>query len=343
TTNIDGIFEFKNVASGFHTISISYVGYQPLLVEATVNSEKETFLEISLSPESNQIDAVVITGRVNKQGEKALLAERKNATIVVQKIGAQELDRKGVSNVGEGLTKVSGVSMVGEKALFVRGLGDRYNNATLNGLPIPSTNPDAKVIPLDIFPTSLVENIAVVKSYTSQFYGDFSGGSVDIVTKTYPSAPFFKVAVSTGYNSITTGKEFLQSPNANRGFLGFDKNRRALPNSVAQTTIYNSYENGNNRDPFRVNWSPQAAIAPVNRGLSLSAGNSYSLDGGRKLGFLVNLAHKGGYNIEEGISALYNAQQAPKYRYETESFGFKTNTSGLLSATYGPNSRSHYT
>src|SRR5690606_32575235 len=341
TTNIDGIFEFKNVASGFHTISISYVGYQPLLVEATVNSEKETFLEISLSPESNQIDAVVITGRVNKQGEKALIAERKNATIVVQKIGAQELDRKGVSNVGEGLTKVSGVSMVGDKTLFVRGLGDRYNNATLNGLPIPSTNPDVKVIPLDIFPTSVVENIAVVKSYTSQFYGDFSGGNIDIVTKTYPSQPFLKVGFSTGFNSLSTGKDFLQSPNSNRGFLGFDKNKRSLPQNVANAPFYTSFENGN-KDPFKVNWSPQSTVAPLNRGVSVSTGNRFQFDGGQQLGFLLNLSHKGGYSIEDGISALYNAQQAPKYRYETESFSFKTNTSGLASVSYGPNAHSNY-
>lgn len=342
-TDENGLFEFKYLAAGTYQLIVSYLGYQPKTVEVNVDGSNEQTVQIALLSESTHMNAVVITGRVNKQSESALLAERKNSNIIVQKIGAQELDRKGLGNVGEGLTKVSGVSVVGEKALFVRGLGDRYNNATLNGLPIPSTNPDVKVIPLDIFPTSLVENIAVVKSYTSQFYGDFSGGTIDIVTKTYPNAPFFKVAVSTGYNSITTGKKFLQSPNANRGFFGFDKNRRALPATVAQTTIYNSYENGNNSDPFRVNWSPQASIAPVNRGVSLSAGNSYSLNNGHKLGFIVNLAHKGGYSLEEGISALYNAQQAPRYRYETESFGFKTNTSGLLSMTYGPGPRSHYT
>lgn len=342
TTNIDGIFEFKNVAPGTHRVSISYIGYVPIVIDAPVEPGNDVVLDISLTPESTQIDAVVITGRVNKQNEQALIAERKNATIVVQKIGAQELDRKGVSNVSEGLTKVSGVSMVGDKTLFVRGLGDRYNNATLNGLPIPSTNPDVKVIPLDIFPTSIVENIAVVKSYTSQFYGDFSGGNIDIVTRSYPSQPFLKIALSTGFNSISTGKDFLLSPNSNRGFFGFDKNKRALPENVANSPVYNSYENGN-KDPFKVNWSPQASVAPLNRGISLSTGNRFDFKGGQRLGFLLNMAHKGGYSIEDGISALYNAQQSPRYHYETESFSFKTNTSGLASVSYGPNSRSNYT
>lgn len=341
-TNVDGIFEFKDIAPGSYKINISYVGYQPLTVEVGVVAGKESFIELQLAPEANQMEAVVVTGRANKRGEVALLSERKNATIVVQKIGAQELDRKGISNVSEGLTKVSGVSMVGDKTLFVRGLGDRYNNATLNGLPIPSTNPDVKVIPLDIFPTSVVENIAVVKSYTSQFYGDFSGGNIDIVTKTYPSQPFLKVGFSTGFNSLSTGKDFLQSPNSNRGFLGFDKNKRSLPQNVANAPFYNSYENGN-RDPFKVNWSPQSTVAPLNRGVSVSTGNRFDFQGGQRLGFLLNLSHKAGYSIEDGLSALYNAQQSPRYRYETESFSFKTNTSGLASVSYGPNAHSNYT
>lgn len=229
TTNVDGLFEFKNIKPGAYKINVSYVGYESVTLDAEVYADKDVFLEISLVPESNQIEAVTITSKGNKRSEIGLLAERKNATMVVQKIGAQELDRKGVSNVSEGLSKVSGVSMVGNKTMFVRGLGDRYNNATLNGLPIPSTNPDVKVIPLDIFPTSIVENIAVVKSYSSQFYGDFSGGTVDVVTKSYPNEPFFKVGFTTGYNSITTGKHFMQSPDANRGFFGFDRQKRALP------------------------------------------------------------------------------------------------------------------
>lgn len=342
TTNMDGLFEFKNTKPGAYTLTVSYVGYEPVTVSALVHADKEVFLEISMLPQSNQMEAVMITSKGNKRSEMGLIAERKNAVLVVQKIGAQELDRKGVSNVSEGLSKVAGVSMVGNKAMFVRGLGDRYNNATLNGLPIPSTNPDLKVIPLDIFPTSIVENIAVVKSYSSQFYGDFSGGTVDVVTRNYPAEPFFKVGFTTGYNSMSTGKYFLQSPNANRGFFGFDKSKRALPENVASAPVYNSYENGN-KDPFRVNWSPQAAVAPLNRGISIATGNRFDFDGGQRLGFLVNIAHKGGYTTEDGIAAIYNAQQAPKYHYETESFSFKTNTSGLASVSYGPNAHSNYT
>ena len=342
TTNLDGLFEFKNIQDGTYTLRISNVGFTSQTLEVLVQGQKHVFLEISLVPESNQIEAVIITSQGNKRSESGLIAERKNAVLVIQKIGAQELDRKGVSNVSEGLSKVAGVSMVGNNAMFVRGLGDRYNNATLNGLPIPSTNPDLKVIPLDIFPTSIVENIAIVKSYSSQFYGDFSGGTVDVVTRSYPSSQFFKVDFTTGYNSISTGNHFQQSPNANRGLFGFDKSKRALPDQVVNSSVYNSYDNGN-RDPFRVNWSPQTAVAPLNRGISVATGNRFDFEGGQRLGFLLSVTHKGGYTTEDGIAAIYNAQQAPKYHYETESFSFKTNTSGLASVSYGPNAHSNYT
>lgn len=342
TTNLAGEFEFNGIKAGTYTLRVSSIGYQTSTLVTEVHEQSSVKLEIAIQPESKQIEAVIITGSTNKRSESSLLEERKNATLVVQKMGLQELDRKGIGSVGEGLSKVSGVSVGENKALFVRGLGDRYNNATLNGLPIPSTNPDVKVIPLDIFPTSVVENIAVVKSYSPEFYGDFSGGTVDIVTQSFPANAFLKMSLSSGYNSSTTGKYFLQSPNANRGFLGFDKQKRSLPTQIAKASVYNSYENGN-RDPFKVNWSPQATTAPLGRGLSLSMGNRYDLKEGRRVGVLFNLSHKGGFATQDGVSALYNAQQSARYRYDTESFSFKTNTSGLASVSYGPNERAQYT
>jgi len=165
-TDIDGKFSMSNVKGGSYNLIITYIGYQPQTVAVNVSNGKATVINIALKSESTQMESVTITARANMQNAAALLSERKNASIVVQKIGAQEMDRKGISNVNEGLAQVSGVSVADNNALFIRGLGDRYNNATLNGLPIPSTNPDMKLIPLDIFPSSSLKNISLVKSYT---------------------------------------------------------------------------------------------------------------------------------------------------------------------------------
>jgi len=344
-TDIDGKFSMSNVKTGSYNLIITYIGYQPQTVLINVSSGKATVTNIALKSESTQMESVTITARANMQNAAALLSERKNASIVVQNIGAQEMDRKGISNVNEGLAQVSGVSVADNNALFIRGLGDRYNNATLNGLPIPSTNPDMKLIPLDIFPSSVVENIAVVKSYTAQFYGDFSGGSVDIVTKGYPSKPYFKVSLSSGYNSIVSGMDdFLMSPQSSRGFFGFDKNKREMPQVVAQKNSFNSSESGTVLTPgFATSWTPYSTTAPLNRGISISAGNRFFLKDDKRICFLLTLSHKAGYSYEDGVSALYNAQGSPRYRYDTQNYGYKTNSTALMSVTYGPNTRSNYT
>src|SRR5690606_26812947 len=344
-TDLDGKFTLPSVKAGKYNLIVSYMGYQPQTLPVTIQANQASSLSIELRSESTQMESVTVTARANLANASALMAERKEATIVVQKIGAQEMDRKGISDVGEGLAQISGVSMGDNRALFVRGLGDRYNNATLNGLPIPSTNPDMKLIPLDIFPSSIVENIAVVKSYTAPFYGDFSGGTVDIVTKGYPSKPYFKVSLSSGYNSIVTGKsDFLMSPRATRGFFGFDKSRREMPAIVAQTNSYNSSEGGALMNPgFNTDWTPYSTTAPINRGISIAGGNRFFLKNDKRIGYLFNLGHKVGYSYEDGTSALYNAQASPSYHYDTHNYGYRTNSTALMSLTYGPNNHSNYT
>jgi TonB-dependent receptor len=345
SSDINGMYSLNNLKPGNYTLIFRYLGYQPKQIKDVVVTESVvTTLNLTLDEVANQaLSEVVVTTKANRENETALLVERKNATIVVQKIGALELSRKGVSNVGEGVSKISGVSVVANKAVFVRGLGDRYNNATLNGLPIPSTNPDVKLIPLDLFPTSIVKNISVVKSYTAQFYGDFSGGSIDIVTKDYPENSFLKVSLSSGYNSITTGSKFLQTDPTPRSFFGFSGGDRKLPSFVNSTQGYDSFTNGNNNDPeFKTSWSPKSKTAPVNNGLSISGGNLYKFDSGKELGFLTNISFRNEYRYFEGISALFNAQQSPRYLYDTETFIYNTNTSGLFNLYYKHSAKATY-
>jgi len=342
-TASNGVFELRNVGVGTYVVAITYIGYQELRIDdVVVFPSKITDLEVALEPAGELMEEVVISATVNKESNIALLADRKRSTMVIQKVGSQELSRKGIGNVGEGIAKVVGVAMVGNKSLFVRGLGDRYNNATLNGLPIPSTNPDLKLIPLDIFPTSIVKNIEVLKSYNSAYYGDFSGGTIDIVTKDYPEKAFIRAAVSSGFNSISTGKQFL---GIDRGFasrLGFARADRAMPALPASVPVYDSYFNDNVDPQFKTPFVPHEYKAPVNAGLSLSGGDRISLDGGGTFGYLFTVANKNEYVFLPGSTAWFNAQQETIYNYDTEDYFYQTNTSGLLNLYYKPNAKATY-
>jgi hypothetical protein len=343
-TDIEGKFNIGDLPAGTHNISISYIGYRTLKVEdVRIESGKTTDLTIALEAEFGQLAEVVVTARADKSSSVALINARRESSLVLQKIGAEELNIKGIGNVGEGLKKVVGVAMVGDKSLFVRGLGDRYNNATLNGLPIPSTNPDVKLIPLDIFPTSIVKNIEVLKSYNSVYYGDFSGGTIDIVTRDYPEKAFAKLSFSSGYNSISTGKEFLGLKRDASQLLGFSRNSRQIPDVVAGSMAYDSYFNDNENPGFKTPFTPYHYVAPVNTGLSFSAGNRHAIGKNRTFGYLLALSNSNEYTYQPGKSAWYNAQQDAIYDFTTEDYFYKTNTSGLLNLYLKASSKTNMT
>lgn len=329
---MEGKFSLTELAAGTHTLTISYVGYKSLKVEdVKIESGKTTELSITLQPDFGLLEEVVVTARVDKGSSLALINDRKLSSLVLQKVGAEELSLKGIGNVGEGLKKVVGVAMVGDKSLFVRGLGDRYNNATLNGLPIPSTNPDVKLIPLDIFPTSIVKNIEVLKSYNPVYYGDFSGGTIDIVTRDYPEKGFTKLSLSAGYNSISTGKEFLGKKRGFSDILGFSRNSRSMPELVASSGAYDSYFNDDVNPGFKTPFSPHAYTAPVNTGIAFSSGDRYLLNNNRTFGYLLTVSNSNEYAYQPGKAAWFNAQQDAIYDFTTEDYFYKTNTSALLS------------
>ncbi len=342
-TDDQGSFSLRGLSSGLYMVQVRHLSYQTLTIsEIEVVSGKLTELEITLEPMAEVMEAVVISARVNRESDITLLAERQRASVVVQKVGAQELSRKGLSNVGEGVSKVVGVAMVGNKSLFVRGLGDRYNQASLNGLPIPSPDPDVKLIELDIFPSGIVEHIDVLKSFNAAYYGDFSGGTIDIATKSHPERSFLKVGLSTGFNANSTGKSFWGSPRTAGNLLGFGRLGRAMPEIVSELPVYDSYHQ-DNRDPqFQTSWVPKQFTAPVNTGLSISGGDNLRMDDGSSFGYLFTLSAKNDYTFEPGKSAWYNAQQESIYDFATRSYAYNTNTSGLLSLGFKPNAHAEY-
>ena len=182
-TDLDGRFEISNLKDGPYTIIVSYISYatQEIQVQLSDNTPE---LQIGLESDNQQLDEVVVTERRNMESERVLQAERKQSTIAIENLGAKEMSIKGISNVQEGVKKITGISIAPAGQLIVRGLGDRYSITTLNGLPIASPNPDNKLIPLDLFPASTVQNITVSKVYDAASFADYSGAHINISTKT---------------------------------------------------------------------------------------------------------------------------------------------------------------
>lgn len=334
TTDFDGNYSFSAPA-GTYTVIISFIGYNvDTLRNIRVSAGEVTTLNHTLTQGSVALTTVDIVEKANKESEAQLLLERKDASGIVQNIGAQKLKETGSADVAQGLTKVAGLSVVGGQNVFVRGMGDRYNSAYLNGMPIASPDPDLKVIPLNIFRTAIVQNLNVQKAFEPHLYGDFAGGAINIATKDYPTEPLLEIRFGTGINTQRNGGDFYTYQGGNSDYFGFDDGTRAYPDAVREFDFYNSRTNGLN-DEFTYNFNRQTITTPVNTQFGLTGGNYFKKDGKESaFGFLVSLDHRNRASYQPGLYRIVNRQNDFQIDYDVQSWQMETNTSALANATY---------
>ena len=235
TTDATGSFEL-NLAPGDYRIVISYISYFTQQLDIRVSEGMAETL-VALEPDNQVLASVTVTARKNLESERALQTERIAANVAIENMGAKEMSLKGISNVQEGVRKMAGISIASAGQLIVRGLGDRYSITTLNGQPIASPNPDNKLIPLDIFPSSTVKNITVSKVYEVSSYADYSGAHIDINTRENTGEPFFSVDFHLGGQFNTVGRDFYRMDHRSL-FTQPAVDRRALTGSLADFRQY---------------------------------------------------------------------------------------------------------
>ena len=154
----------------------------------------------SIAEEEQTIEEVVAVGTRLQGSAAAVIEERKNQAFVADILGAEQLSRTGDSDAASALRRVTGLTLVDGKFIYVRGLGERYSSARLNGAAVPSPDLTRNVIPLDIFPSSIIESLAVQKAYSPSMPAAFGGGNIDIRTKSVPSEFTAGIEVGVGQN-----------------------------------------------------------------------------------------------------------------------------------------------
>jgi len=318
TTDENGKYSFK-VDAGSYTIVFSFLGYENVEQNFTIAAGENVTINKGLGSGSYKLEDVVIQATTkSREKETALLLDQKNAVEIKQNIGAQELSRKGVSDVATALTKTTGVTkQEGSGGIFVRGLGDRYNATTMNGLPIPSNDPERKNMNLENFSTDIVEYISIDKVYSSRLFGDFGGANVDIVSKNYQGKGFFKVEIGTNTNTNAIGDKNFQLQKGQDEF-GFAK--YALPNNPLKTYNFESLQK-EKRTPFAGN-------------LGFSAGDSYDIGETGKLSLFGTISFTNEYASKNNASAASGiSPDAVGSGNENLLFGKKFDK--YLSYTYG--------
>jgi len=314
-TDFDGNYTLE-VYPGTYTLEYSYVGYNSTKENITISDNKT----INKTLEANSLEQVVIVAQTNRQKENTLLIAQKKAVGIKQQIGAQELAKKGVSDVASAITKASGISkQEGSKNIFVRGLGDRYNSTTLNSLPLPSNNPSRKNISLDIFSTDIVEYIDINKIYHNKIYGDFGGANVNIVSKNHHGKNDLKIGYGSGvnFNAFNVDKFYLQDgPN----YLGFYNQKQ--PNNPLSSYKFPTSLDSETKSPF-------------NQSFSLTGGTKFDFKNDHRLSVFATASFTNKFNYIEGVTkGNINTNGIASSDYVYESYSYETNTTGMLNLAY---------
>jgi TonB-dependent receptor len=317
TSDIDGLYSFENLTSGNYTLIFSFVGYEIQEINVIVVANKVTTLDVTMGASAASLDEVVIKTTTRKESEAALLLDQKKAVVIKQSIGAEELSRKGVSDAAGAVTKISGISkQEGSSNVYVRGLGDRYLNTTLNGLSLPSNDVNKKNINLNLFSSDIIENVSVSKAYSAKFYGDFSAGNVDISSKDFKGKGSLEVFSGTGFNSNAIDKNFVRSEGT--GYFGY----------------YGRYEH----NPFAVILSH--GIDPVDAGLPLnitygaSAGNSFDFSNGSRLSLFLTGSFENSFEYRKGSAIDYTLTEKKAFVDNSEEFEYGTTSTAMANVNY---------
>ena len=325
TTEFEGTYTLK-AEPGTYTLVFSFIGYQTIEVPNVLIKAGET-ITINKTLSASQgvsLNEIQITGSTKKESETALLTEQKKAVSIKQSIGAEELNRKGVSDAATAITKISGISKEGSSNVYVRGLGDRYLNTTFNELSMPSNDINKKNIDLSLFSSDIIQNVSVSKAYAANFYGDFAAGNVNITSKEFTGDSFFDASLTTGINTNAAGKNFVKSDGT--GFMGF----------------YGRYEH----NPFAVILShgidPISAQEPINTGISLSAGKSFDIGKESKLSLFVTGSFDNEYTFFEGNETDYTNVEKKSFK-NVERYNYSTNSTIMGSALYKINNNNKIT
>jgi hypothetical protein len=309
---------------GNYTLVIGYLGYETKEIAFTLKANEKKVINHTLVASGVQLQDVEIIHVVSKEKESALLQEQQKAVEIKQSIGAEEISKKGIGDVAAAVAKTSGISkQEGSGDIFVRGLGDRYNSTTMNGLPLPSNNPSTKNMSLDVFSTDIVEYIGIDKTFNYKNYGDFAGANVDIVSKTYKGSKMIEAGsgINANSNAISQNKFYLQDGPNLHGF-----SNQAIPNNPLAS--YN----------FTTSWDKQSAT-PIGSSFYLRGGNSYSVGSNGKLSFFVNASFDNGYNYKEGARrGSVNTQAIAGKDFFRQSYEYNTSSNAMANINYKINS-----
>ena len=314
-TDVKGEFSLELPARTV-TVEVSCISFQKVRIsDVKVVAGKTTPLDIILQDATEELDEVVVTATYNKASANALYAIQQARMVMSDGISADLIKRTSDNNVAQVLSRVSGVSIDNGKYVTVRGMGERYNNVQLNGASLPSTEPNRRNFAFDVISSGLIDNVTIVKTFTPDLPGEFTGGLVEVNTLAIPVERTISLSVGTGINTNSTGKDFLSGKRYGTDYLFGEIDKRqwyagqdeeSRPLNFLQAAQKNSY-------------GLRRYTAAPTQNYAFTVGCPFELRNGNKLGFVASLTYRNEQTTEdlvEGRMITKDSLFQPGHRYK---------------------------
>lgn len=255
---------------------------------------------LGLDDQPSTLDEIIVRGRY-------IPDERRATSEIANVLTVEDLQRTGDSDISAALSRVTGLSLVNGGYVYVRGLGERYSSALLDGAGLPSPEPLRRVVPLDIFPSALLSGVLVQKTYSVEYPAEFGGGVVSLRSRAVPDERFFEFSVGTGYNTVSTGEAALNWYSGDRTWLGFSDNSMRLPQEIRVDPSLDSLDQAALQSAgrsLRPEWSLVNDKAPWDGSFTISGGAPFELAGIRG-GLLLSLDYDSEVRNRNGLLRTY--------------------------------------
>lgn len=313
-TDATGKYRLQSVPAGTIAVRFSFLSYETLEVkDVKINPGKATRLDVVMKESSEELNEVVVTANYKQASAEGLYAKQKAMVAMADGISADQIKKTSDNNLGQVLKRVAGVTVNDGKYATIRGLSERYNNVELNGSSLPSTEPNRRNFSFDVIPSALVDNILVSKTFTPDMPGEFVGGVIQVNTLAVPDEQFVTLTAGSGFNTISTGKDFWSNSRYKSDY--FFGNKRDWYGKDWKLEEYNQYIYGttvndwdavnamNARIPNR--WGLEKFTGAPTQNYSLTIGLPFNLRGGNQLGIVAALTYRHEENTEDLEEANY--------------------------------------
>jgi len=332
----DGYYVYRCVP-GTYEITFIYIGYERYGVKnVVVEPAALTVTDVELKVKPIPFDQLTITAARIEHSEFSMREQQKKHAAVSDNISREEMSRGTDSTAAEALERVTGVTVLEGKFVFVRGLGDRYSQTQLNGATLSSPEPNKRTVPLDVFPSSLLDNVVIQKTFTPDMEGEFGGGVVNVNTRDSINKRGFAQKLEYGYDSNVLEHGAMDYKGGKYDVFGFDDGTRELPKVVGEDPLRRASRSNPDgytledlqeiRKEFPNVWEPRRSGSRPNFSYSGDYSDNYYFLFGRKLSFLGALTLKNSYSTIVGrVDREYRSDiESPERDYETSQTKFST-------------------